>query len=48
VGQVEKLRALGVKASKKLPAELTGQADAEGSPLLAEGSTQGHSADSGG
>ena len=45
VGQAEKLRALGVKASKKLPAELTGQADAEGIPLVAEGDGPGGAAD---
>ena len=43
VGQVEKLRALGVKASKKLPAELTGQAEAEVTPLVAEGDGHGES-----
>jgi DNA recombination protein RmuC len=37
VGQVEKLRALGVKASKKLPAELTGQVEPEGTPLVTDG-----------
>jgi DNA recombination protein RmuC len=46
VGQVEKLRALGVKAAKKLPAELTGQADAEGTPLIPEGDGQGEAASS--
>jgi len=35
VSQAEKLRALGVKASKKLPAELTGQADTDALPLPA-------------
>ena len=35
VGQVEKLKALGVKASKKLPAELAAQAQPEGPGLLA-------------
>jgi DNA recombination protein RmuC len=44
VGQVEKLRALGVKASKKLPAELTGQAEAEATPLVSDGDGQGEAA----
>ena len=41
VGQAEKLRSLGVKASKKLPAELTGQAEAEGTPLVTDANGQG-------
>ena len=44
VGQVEKLRALGVKASKKLPAQLTDDAEAEGTPLVSEGNGQRESA----
>ena len=44
VGQVEKLRALGVKASKKLPVELTGQLESESTPLVPEGNGQGESA----
>jgi DNA recombination protein RmuC len=40
VGQAEKLRSLGVKASKKLPSELTGQAEAEDTPLVSEGDGQ--------
>jgi DNA recombination protein RmuC len=40
VGQVEKLRALGVKASKKLPDALTGQTEAEVTPLIPEGNGQ--------
>lgn len=40
VGQVEKLRTLGVKASKRLPAELTGEADAAGTPLASDGNGQ--------
>ena len=45
VGQVEKLKALGVKASKKLPAELTGQTESETTPLVSEGNGQGEAAD---
>ncbi len=44
VGQVEKLRALGVKASKKLPPELTGQAETDGTPLVSEGNGQAEAA----
>jgi DNA recombination protein RmuC len=40
VGQAEKLRALGVKASKKLPTELTGQAETEDAPLVPEGDSE--------
>jgi len=40
VGQVEKLRALGVKASKKLPADLTGQAEPDNTPLVTNGNGQ--------
>ena len=40
VGQVEKLKALGVKASKKLPAELTAQIQHENAGLVAEGDEQ--------
>ncbi len=43
VGQVEKLRTLGVKASKRLPAELTGEADAAGTPLVSDGNGQAES-----
>ena len=45
VGQVEKLRALGVKASKKLPARLTDEAEDEKStPLITDGNGQPESA----
>jgi DNA recombination protein RmuC len=44
VGQVEKLRALGVKASKRLPAELTDQAEPEGAPLVTNGNGNGEPA----
>jgi DNA recombination protein RmuC len=37
VGQVEKLRALGVKASKKLPAELTDPDEAQAIPAVTNG-----------
>jgi DNA recombination protein RmuC len=44
VGQVEKLRALGVKASKQLPTQLTEHTKAEGTPLVADGNGQQESA----
>jgi len=37
INQVEKLRSLGVKASKKLPAQLASTVDSEDKPALAEG-----------
>lgn len=37
VGQAEKLIELGVKVSKKLPAELTSQAETEAAPLITDG-----------
>jgi DNA recombination protein RmuC len=40
VRQAELLRDLGVKAAKKLPAESTGQAGAEETPLVPEGNAQ--------
>jgi DNA recombination protein RmuC len=43
VGQAEKLRDLGVKASKKLPAELAGQAETEGAALVSESNGQSES-----
>ena len=45
VSQVEKLRTLGVKAAKKLPAELTGQAEPEGPRQVSEGNGQGEAGD---
>jgi DNA recombination protein RmuC len=36
IGQVEKLRTLGVKASKKLPPQLGSSPDAQDSPMLSE------------
>jgi DNA recombination protein RmuC len=46
VGQVEKLRALGVKASKKLPAQLTDHTEADSNtPLPPAGNGQGKQAE---
>jgi DNA recombination protein RmuC len=43
VGQAEKLIDLGIKASKKLPVELTGRAETEATPLVTNGSGQAES-----
>jgi DNA recombination protein RmuC len=44
VGQVEKLRALGVKAAKKLPTEITDQVESERAALVTDGNGNGESA----
>ena len=44
VRQAEMLRDLGVKASKKLPTALTGQSEAEGTPLVSDDNGQEDSA----
>jgi DNA recombination protein RmuC len=44
VGQAEKLRALGVKAAKKLPVQLTEHAEAESAPPVSDSNGQRESA----